>query len=180
VQELETALSLDENDSDVHRILAAIMIVQNNHAKAEYHQQRALALNPNDDLIVVQQGELATWLGQAEEGVEWIRKAMRLNPFHPPRFWSHLARAHFVAHRHAEAAEALHRMASPDTANLALLAACLAEMGDPAGAQAQAREVLKRKPDFSVARDYLPMLHFKREGDLAHHRDALLKAGLPA
>ena len=180
MQELETALSLDDKDSDVHRILAAIMIVQNNHAKAEYHQQRALALNPNDDLIVVQQGELATWLGQAEEGIEWIRKAMRLNPFHPPRFWSHLARAQFVAHRYAEAAEALQRMASPDTANLALLAACLAEMGDPAGAQAQAREVLTRKPDFSVARDYLPMLHFKRESDLAHQREALLKAGLPA
>ena len=180
MQELETALGLDDKDSDVHRILAAIMIVQENHAKAEYHQQRALALNPNDDLIVVQQGELATWLGQADEGIEWIRKAMRLNPFHPPRFWSHLARALFVAHRPAEAAEALQRMASPDTANLALLAACLAEMGDPAGAQAQAREVLKRKPDFSVAGDYLPMLHFKREGDLAHQREALLKAGLPA
>ena len=87
--ELATALKLDDNDSDVHRILAAINVNMRKLDKAEYHQDRALALNPNDDLIVVQQGELLTWLGQADEGVEWIRKAMRLNPYHPERFWSH-------------------------------------------------------------------------------------------
>ncbi len=179
-RQLETALSLDDNDSDVHRILAAVAIIQNDHQKARYHQQRALALNPNDDLIVVQQGELLTWLGEADEGSEWIRKAMRLNPFHPERFWSHLARAQFVARRYAEAAEALQRIASPDHFNLALLAACLAALGDEAAAQAQVSAVLRRKPDFSVARDYLPTLHYKRASDLAHQREALLKAGLPA
>lgn len=180
VRELETALSLDDNDSDVHRIFAAVEIVQNDHQKAVYHQQRALSLNPNDDLIVVQQGELLTWLGQAEEGVEWIHKAMRLNPFHPPRFWSHLARALFCARRYAEALDALHRVAAPDHFNIALMAACHAQLGDPAAAEAQAREVLKRKADFSISRDYLPTLHYKQPADLAHHRDALLKAGLPA
>ena len=45
---------------------------------------------------------------------------------------------------------------------------------------AQAQEALKQKPDFSVRKDYLPTLHYQRESDLAHHRDALLKAGLPA
>jgi adenylate cyclase len=179
-RQLETALSLDDNDSDVHRILAAVAIIQNDHQKARYHQQRALALNPNDDLIVVQQGELLTWLGEADEGIEWIRKAMRLNPFHPARFWSHLARALFVARRYAEAAEALQRIASADHFNLALLAACLAALGDEAAAQAQVSAVLRRKPDFSVARDYLPTLHYKRASDLAHQHEALLKAGLPA
>jgi adenylate cyclase len=36
---------------------------------------------------VVQQGEIP-WLGEAEEGIEWIRKAMKFNPYHPERFWS--------------------------------------------------------------------------------------------
>lgn len=56
---------------------------------------RALTLNPNDDLIVVQKGEILTWIGQPEEGVPWIRKAIRFNPYHPPRFWNHLGRAYF-------------------------------------------------------------------------------------
>ena len=83
LDELQTALSLDDNDADVHRVLAAASLVFNEHDKASYHQERALSLNPNSELIVVQQGELLTWLGRPEEGIEWIRRAMRLNPYHP-------------------------------------------------------------------------------------------------
>src|SRR5262245_3717178 len=100
VAELGIALSLDDNDSDVHRILAAINLSRGDHEAAQYHQERALALNPNYDLIVVQHGEYLTWVGKPEEGVEWIRKAMRLNPHHPERFWNHLGRAYFVARKY--------------------------------------------------------------------------------
>jgi tetratricopeptide (TPR) repeat protein len=59
IDELALALSLDENDSDVHRVLAAVNLsIHRDHDKALRHQERALALNPNDDLIVVQQGEV--------------------------------------------------------------------------------------------------------------------------
>lgn len=179
-QEITRAAALDEKDSDVQRVLAALRLRQDDHERAAYHQERALALNPNDDLIVVQQGEILTWLGQAEAGLEWIRKAMRLNPYHPARFWSHLARALFGARRYVEAAEALSRIASPDAYHLAFVAACHAMAEDTPRARATVVSVLKKKPDFSVKKDYLPTLHYKREADLAHHRDALLKAGLPA
>ena len=76
--ELQIALSLDDNDADVHRILAALKLNFNEYDKATYHQERALSLNPNSDLIVVQQGELLTWLGRPAEGIEWIRRAMRI------------------------------------------------------------------------------------------------------
>jgi adenylate cyclase len=178
--ELDIALALDDNDSDVHRILAALHIAQNQFEQASYHQQRALSLNPNDDLIVVQNGEIAIWLGRPEEGIDCIRKAMRLNPYHPARFWNHLARAFFVARRYGEAVEAVRRIAAPDHLHLALLAACFAQMGDTAAASEQVGEILKRKPDFNVERDCLPTLHYKNESDLAHHRESLLKAGIPA
>jgi adenylate cyclase len=179
-EELKIALSLDDNDSDVHRILAALNINQNEFDKAAYHQARALSLNPNDYLIVVQQGELLTWLGQPEEGIEWIRKAMRLDPYHPARFWYHLARAFFAARRYAEAVDAIQHIAAPDHVHHALLAASHAQIGNQAAAAEHSREVLKRMPDFRVNKDYLPVLHYKRESDLAHHREAALKAGLPA
>ena len=178
--ELACALALDESDSDVHRIFAALKLRQNDHDKAVYHQARALHLNPNDDLIVVQEGELLTWLGDAEQGIDWIRKAMRLNPFHPARFWSHLGRAFFVARRYGEAIDAVQRVPSPDYFHVASLAACFAMLGEEQRARSRTSETLALKPDFSVARDYLPTLHYKRELDLAHHRDALLTAGLPA
>jgi adenylate cyclase len=99
--ELESALALDDNDCDVHRILAAVNLNREDHDKAAYHQERALALNPNYDIVVVQQGELLTWLGRPEEGIDWIKKAMRLNPYHPERFWNHLGRACYCAEKYA-------------------------------------------------------------------------------
>ena len=178
-RELQVALGLDESDSDVHRILAAVALVRNDFDKAVYHQQRALALNPNDDLIVVQQGEIMTLLGQGEEGIDWIRKAMRLNPYHPERFWFHLARAQFAAKRYADAVESLRHLTATDGLQHALLAACYAQMRDAEHAAAHAAEVIKRIPGFAIRKHCLPMLHYRRETDLAHHLEALSRAGLP-
>jgi adenylate cyclase len=177
--ELQTAHALDDNVSDVHRILAAVHLTNNDHDKAVYHQDRALALNPNDDLIVVQQGEVLTWLGRADEGIDWIRKAMRLNPYHPERYWNHLGRAYFVAHRYAEAVEAVKHIHALDHFHHALLAAANAQMGDAAGARRHVGEALAAKPGFTTAA-CLSTTHYKRPEDLDHHRAGLLKAGLPA
>ena len=177
--ELEIALKLDDNDSDVHRILAALNLNREDHDKAAYHQERALALNPNYDLVVVQQGELLTWLGRPEEGIDWIKRAMRLNPYHPERFWSHLGRASYCAEKYADAAEAFSRITRPDHTHHAFLAATLAQMGNAVAAAAHAAEVLKREPTFSVAA-HLATQHYKRELDRAHYEAGLLKAGLPA
>lgn len=177
--ELEIALALDDNDADVHRILAALNLTRHDYEKATYHQERALALNPNYDLVVVQQGELLTWLGLPEEGIDWIRKAMRLNPYHPERFWSHLGRAYYCAEKYAEAAEAFSRITRPDYTHHAFLAATFAQMKNAIAAGAHAAEVLKREPGFSVAA-YLATLHYKRELDRQRHEAGLIAAGLPA
>jgi adenylate cyclase len=177
--ELEIALALDDNDSDVHRILAALNLNRDEHDKAAYHQERALALNPNYDLVVVQQGELLTWLGRPEEGIDWITKAMRLNPYHPERFWSHLGRAYYCAEKYAEAAEAFSRITRPDHTHHAFLAATFARMGNSVAATAHAAEVLKREPKFSIA-VYLGTQHYKREVDRKRHEAGLVTAGLPA
>jgi len=176
--ELEIALALDDNDSDVHRILAAVNLTRDDHDQAAYHQERALALNPNYDLVVVQQGELLTWLGRPEEGIEWIRKAMRLNPYHPERFWNHLGRAYYCAEKYAEATDAFSRITRPDHTHHAFLAATFAQMGNAVAAAAHASEVLKRAPEFSVE-SYLATLHYKQETDRRRHEDGLVKAGLP-
>jgi adenylate cyclase len=177
--ELEIALALDDNDSDVHRILAALNLTRNDYDKAAYHQERALALNPNYDLVVVQQGELLTWLGRPEEGIDWIKKAMRLNPYHPERFWNHLGRACYCAEKYAEAAAAFSRITRPDHSHHAFQAATFAQMGNAIAAAAHAAEVLKREPKFSVAA-YLATQHYKLDVDRRRHEAGLLGAGLPA
>jgi adenylate cyclase len=177
--ELQTALALDDNDADVHRILTALNLNFNEFDKAVYHQQRALSLNPNSDLIVVQQGELLTWLGRPEEGIEWVRRAMRLNPYHPERFWSHLGRAQYTARMYADAIGSFSKLTAPDYAHHAFLAAASAQLGNRVAADAHAREVLQRQPTFTVE-SYLKTLHYRQSSDAEHVRDGLLKAGLPS
>ena len=143
------------------------------------HQEQALNLNPNYDLCVVQRGELMTWVGRPDEGIEWIKKAMRLNPFPPPRFWSHLGRAYFVARRYQDAIEAFKHINTPDQTHHAFIAASYAYLDDDAQAAVHGREVLNCAPDFTVDA-HMATQHYLQDDDHAHHRDGLLKAGLPA
>ena len=103
---------------------------------------------------------------------------MRLNPYHPERFWSHLGRAYYCAEKYAEAAEAFSRITRPDHTHHAFLAAIFAQMGNAVAAGAHAAEVLKREPAFSVAA-YLATQHYKRDVDRQRYEAGLLKAGLP-
>jgi len=179
MEELQIALALDDNDADVHRILAAVKLNFNEHDKATYHQGRALELNPNSDLIVVQQGEILTWLGRPTEGIEWIRRAMRLNPYHPERFWSHLGRAQYTGRCYADAIGSFSKLTKPDQTHHAFLAAASAQLGNRVSAGAHAREVLARQENFKVTA-FLKTLHYQQASDTEHVREGLLKAGLPA
>src|SRR5207253_5407181 len=178
VDEAHVALGLDDNDSDVHRVLAAVNLAHDEHEKAQYHQERALGLNPNNDLILVQQGELLTWLGRPEDGIEWIRKAMRVNPYHPERFWNHLGRAYYTARQYSDAVAALSRITRPACMHHALLAAALAQLGDKTAAEAHAQEVLKQDAAFSNQL-FLSTFHYQLDSDRDHLREGLVKAGLP-
>ncbi|WP_192356084.1 adenylate/guanylate cyclase domain-containing protein [Mesorhizobium mediterraneum] len=174
---LDRALALDDNDADVHRILAAVNVNNNELTTARYHQERALALNPNYDLVVVQQGELLTWLGRPEEGIEWIRKAMQLNPHHPERFWSHLGKAHFAARQYGEAIESFMHLSTMDSVQHAFAAACYGWLGDEIAAAAHLGKIRTLDPQFDLD-SFIATLHYAQESDVQHVREGLLKAGI--
>ncbi|MBY6140532.1 adenylate/guanylate cyclase domain-containing protein [Leisingera daeponensis] len=174
---IQKAAEMDDNDADVHRLMAALAIIQNNLSQAQYHQERALALNPNYDLVVVQMGELLTWQGRPEEGAEWIRKAMRLNPHFPVRFWSHLGKAHFTARLYEEALSDFLRLPSMDAVQAGLAAACHSFLGNAQQAQDCVEQVRVMQPD-ATAEKLLSGLHYGREEDAAHFCEGLRTAGL--
>jgi len=177
IASVEKAFSLDENDADVHRVLAAIDITKGDLTKSRYHQERALALNPNYDLVVVQQGELLTWLGSPEEGIEWIHKAMRLNPHHPERFWSHLGKAYFAAQQYAEAIASFMHLSIMDHVQHAFLAASYGCSGDKAAATTHVSRIRTLDPQFTLAA-FLDTMHYANDTDLQNLREGLEKAGI--
>lgn len=108
--------------------------------------------------------------------MEWIRKAMRLNPHHPERFWSHLGKAYFAARQYGEAIEAFMHLSSMDETQHAFIAACYGWLGDAIAAGAHMEKVRALAPEFEIKR-FLGTLHYAQESDAQHLREGLTRAG---
>lgn len=177
VETLQRALSLDENDVECHRLLCEISMEQLQLDQAIIHGERAFSMNSNDPRLVAQKGEILTWLGQFEEGADWIRKALRLDPHAAHRRAHLLGRALYGARHYADAIDAYRRLTSPRYGHLAEMAACFAQMDRDTEARAQAKAALQLNPDFSID-GYLQAFPYKDASDRSHLAEGMRKAGL--
>lgn len=160
----ERGLALDENESECHRVLAQINLTRNRLERSLWHQDRALFLNPNDDRTVCAMGEILIFAGRAVEAEEWVRKSMRLNPYHSPRYWTHLARALFHQERYAEALDAFAKVGKARKDDLAYCAAARMHLGDTQRAQEAVAELRERFEGFD-AEAFVARLQYAQEAD---------------
>jgi len=179
IQLVEQAASLDENDTECHRIMCRIALIQAKYAKSEYHLERALALNPNDPRLVVQRGINLTFLGDPEAAIPWIEKAMRLDPFSAYRYYLDLVRALFMAQRPAEAVGVLERTTREHWEHYLLAAAAYAAQDGQTAAREAAQRAIAMRPQLSISSYVDSRFKWKRSEDRARLRDALAQAGLP-
>lgn len=178
LRSVEHGLSIDDNDLECLRIICEFRIMQRRLDEALLMSDKLLGLNPSDPRLLAQRGEILTWLGRAEEGIDWIERAMRLDP-HEAHIWAHLlGRALFGAGRYAEAVQAFRRLPAMRYGHHAYVAACQAQLDDAAGAQASRAEVLRLKPDFRAA-EFCRTLFFADRQHCGQVQQALVKAGLP-
>jgi len=178
VQDVDRGLSIDDNDLECLRITCEFRIEQKRLDEALMLSDKLLRLNPSDPRLLAQRGEILTWRGQPEDGVEWIETAMRLDP-HEADVWAHLlGRALFGARRYVEAIAAFRRVPAMRHAHHAYLAACHAQLDDRAAAADECRNVLRLKPDFRAS-DFCRSLVFADQSHCAHVRESLTRAGLP-
>lgn len=170
--------SADENDLECVRILCEYYMEKKQFDEAERYHEKAFRLNPNDPRIVAQRGELLTWRGRPTEGLEWIERAIRLDPFGADD-WAHLlGYALFGAHRFEEALRAFRRVPRPRYNHYAYMAACAAHASHQEGARVLAADVLKSNSAFS-AKHFVEGLFYVEEADSQLLLQGLRKAGLP-
>ena len=172
------ANELDDGESECHRILAAYHLIRRQHADAQRHQTRAMALNPNDDRIVCQNGELMVMMGDPVGAIEWIERAIRLNPHHPDNYHYEYARALYGAGRHAEATRSLREIGSPRLPHLAFLAASLSRFGDEASARVTVSRALELRPHLTAA-GFARSVPYRDPKDADRLSEDLRAAGLP-
>jgi adenylate cyclase len=172
------SVDLDPQEGGCHRILGHVLLYVREYDVAEHHAKRAVELNPNDADGTIAMGYLLVQRGHAADGLAWIEKAMRLNPFHPPWYHAQHAAALYSLGRFLEAAQAIKRM--PDEGRWSSrLAACYGQLGRDPEAKAEVAAILKAKPNYSISAFMDQVVLMERPEDRELFREGLIKAGLP-
>jgi adenylate cyclase len=171
----EQGLKLDEDESECHRVLAQVFLTRGDLRRALHHQKRALVFNPNDDRSVCSMGEILTYAGRPEEAEEWVRQSLRLNPYHPQRYWTHLARALLHLERFDEALSVFGQIGRPRIDDLAYSVVASIHIGEPANIERTINALLIAFPEFDAV-SFSGGLPYERAKD----RDLVLGALLEA
>jgi TolB-like protein len=172
------AVSLDPSDGLCHSGLGLIYMFRRQFELAGLHCERALALNPNDAGIIVDHGNWLTRIGRVTEALIEFDKALKRDPFPPSYYWETRSVALCQARRFEEAIEAVRRMSRLFSWSHAMLAACHAQLGRRDEARAEAAEVLRMQPDFTVSW-LMREEPFENPADAEPLLEGLRMAGLP-
>jgi TolB-like protein/DNA-binding SARP family transcriptional activator len=174
----EQGLALDANDNRCHLALGLTCLFRKSFEKAGHHLSRASALNPNDDLTMIEFGRFKMYTNQPAEGAELVRRAIRQNPYHPNWYWNLLARCLHTAKQYQQAIEALEQLDTLHYWHHAYLAACHAELGQGKSASEHVGRVLALKPDFSIGQ-FKQVHPYRDQIVLEDFVQGYHKAGLP-
>ena len=103
---LNVAIKLDDNDPWAHLALGYLAMLERRTAESIAAFRRAVELNPNSAFARAQLGRGLAWAGRSDEAIAEVALAIRLSPRDPqkPLFDMHIAMAHYLAGRFAEAA----------------------------------------------------------------------------
>jgi adenylate cyclase len=176
---VQTAVNLDDADGASYLLLGLSHFKKRQVGQAAAAWERALSLSPNEAGVLMTVGvDLGITLGRAEEGVELIIRAMRLNPHHPQWYIRSLGYALYYARRYDDAIVAYTRLRDRDLSCHLHLALSYAQLGQDSEAAAEAAEVLKLEPDFS-ARRFAEKDYYTYRPALELFFDGARKAALP-
>ncbi|RAZ84357.1 adenylate cyclase [Mesorhizobium hawassense] len=150
-QAVEEALRLDPTHGGAWLCLGDLMGCYGDLEAAERAHRRAFEYGANHaDNLALLAGSKALVVGDPNEALPLIERAMRLNPLAPPWYFGMQGRVLFTVGRHKEAIIALRR-STPDSPNvLMFLALAHAAAGEDAEAAAIAARLNSEFPDFSV------------------------------
>ncbi len=186
----QKAVALDGADSSACKAIADAYFARGEYELAEAHSEKAIELNPNDYHNLCQRGFILAATGRLSESITCSTEAMRLNPLVPDNCLFAIGVAEYAAERYEEALVSFSKINGWGLLRPAWIAACYAQLGREAQAQAAAAEVrVLTQSDPSTPGEveierwrtyWLRIFKFKDENDRKKFFEGLRKAGLPA
>ena len=177
----QKALAKDDSLAGAHGVLCALYIAKKEYDKAIAEGERAVALNPGWTLALLNYANSLTHAGRPNEAIPLFQKAIRLNPFGSSTLYREFGNALRGAGQFEEAVLAYKKaiQIAPDNILAHLgLAATYSMMGREKEAHAEAAEVLRINPKFSLD-EYANVASFRADQSQKDKLfNALRKAGL--
>jgi TolB-like protein/class 3 adenylate cyclase/Tfp pilus assembly protein PilF len=173
-------LALNDSFPPGHQNLGYVYLWQKQYEQALAETERAVALGPNEAFGYALLAEVLSRVGKAEEALEAAEQALHLKPLTVDAHLDSVGAAYDLAGKPEKAIAPLKQFLSryPNILGAHLtLAAVYSELGKEAEARAEAAEVLRINPQFSleVHKERTPI---KDPSLLERHIAALRKAGL--
>jgi adenylate cyclase len=174
------ALQLGPDLSIAHAQLGGVLTFEGRHELAIAEFEKAVALNPNFTdwwygMAVLRSGDPA-------KAITIIETHMRVDPFYSPWALGQLGLAHYTLKEYSKALPPLRELALrlPNMRQGHVwLAANLAQLEQLDEAHAEAVEILRIDPKYTIDGTQRQLALFKRPEDVEHFLDGLRKAGLP-
>jgi adenylate cyclase len=177
---VQKALSMDDSISNAHCLLSSLYNSIREHDKAIAEGERALALDPGGTYAHEAYASSLLFAGRPKEAIPMYQKAIRLNPYGPAVSFLMLGTAYRTTGRFEEAVSAYKKALQRCPVNILPhigLTATYSMMGQEKEARAEAAEVLRINPNFSVD-SYAKRIPYKDQSIINNFVDALRKAGL--
>ena len=174
------AVQLDPNLPIAHAYLGHVLTFEGQHEQSIAEFEKAIALNPN--FTDWQFGTALIRAGEHTRAIQVIETHMRYDPFYVPSAPGDLGIARYCLKEYSEALPPLREFTSraPNVSQGHIwLAANLAQLGRLDEARAEAAEVLRIDPKYTIDGTQRRLALYKRPEDAEHLFDGLRKAGLP-
>jgi adenylate cyclase len=175
----QQAVDLDGASAEAHATLGWILIFQNRMKESVASFEHAFRVNPN--FVDGRYGMLLSHVGRAPEAIDYMKRAMRFDPFHPPSYTYWLGKGYYFSGNYDEAIGLIRTGVERQPGVLpprVLLAAVAARLGRHDEARAVAAEIMRMRPGFAIA-DWLKFIRVADPEYAQRLTDDLRKAGLP-
>ena len=181
IEMAQKALAMDDSTAAAHSLLSVLYGLKREYDKSIAEGERAVALDPGGARVHQIYANSLTWAGRTEEAIPLFQKALRLDPVGSTYTYQSFGTALRIVGRFEEAVlaykKALQR--APDSSGPHVnLVVTYSLMGREKEARAEAAEVLRINPKFSVDTYEKRVMTYKDQSENDKVVDALRKAGL--
>jgi adenylate cyclase len=170
------AVARDSLDARGYGELGYAYLYRKQHQAALAAYDHAYQLNPNDADLLAEMSDAFTSVGEPDRALNFLGRALRLNPYPPDFYFWHFGEALFDLERYDEAITMLSRMRDP-TEGQRLLTASYALLGRMDEARRHAEAVRRAHPNFSLV-DWQRVPPMAGGGPLQRFFEGLRLAGL--